>query len=103
LTPTRDNAAKAPEYDQAEPLRQDQAILQLSCEHIASEVSPRRIASQFIVGAIDTVSIEGRFAGSAAKIGVIGQDLLLAQTPIFVELTSVGLEGILNPERRNPS
>src|SRR5271169_4087596 len=95
IAPKLECLADAAEHNQAEPLRQDQAILQLSCHRVASEISPRRISPQFIVSAIDAVPIEGRFAGSAAEIGVIGKNLLAAQAPIFVELTSIRLEGIL--------
>lgn len=70
----------------------------LCCESVASEVFPRYIASQFIVGPIYAVPVERGAAASRTEVGIIGKDLTSAQTPIFVERCSVGLEEVLTSQ-----
>lgn len=94
LTPARNDATEPAEYDQAKPLRQDQAILQLGCKRYAGEVLPSGVSSQFIAGAIDAIPIKRGAAAGPAEIGVIGEDLLFAYAPIFIELRSIRLEGV---------
>ena len=95
LVPRRNYSAKATERDDSKSLGQNEAILELCGERETSEIFPGRISSQFTVGAIDAVPIEGRLVTSSAESSVIGEDLPSAQTPKFIELSLIRLEGVL--------
>ena len=64
-------------------------------EHVASEIPSRSVASQFVVGAVDAISIEGRISAGRAEKGVIGENLFLAQASIVAKCSFVRLEGVL--------
>src|SRR5271169_4864142 len=99
LIPSGDCFADTAEGNGAKPHRQNQAILQLCCNHVAIEVLARCVSSQFIVGSIDAVPVEGRLPACRAGIGVIGKNLFLAQTPILRKRSSVRLKGVLAAQR----
>jgi hypothetical protein len=84
-----DDSADTAECDQAKPLRQDQAILQLRCQLVAIEVPACGISTQVIVGPIYPVPVERGLPGSRAKKGVIGKNLVFAQTRIFVKRSAL--------------
>jgi hypothetical protein len=92
------NFADAAKANQAQTPREDQAIFQLSGKHVAIEVTPRSIATQLIVRPVDAVAIKGRLATRAAKEAVVGQNLLVAKAPVFVERNLVGRKRIFTAE-----
>jgi hypothetical protein len=95
LTGSGDDSADTAECDQAKPLRQDQAILQLRGQLVAIEVPACSISPQVIVGPIYAVPVERGLPGNRAEKGVIGKNLIFAQTRIFAKRSAVRLEGIL--------
>ena len=99
LTPSGNSFANTAECDETKPLRQDEAIFHLRCGHVACEVAARCVSSQFIVGSIYAIAVERRSPASCAEISVIGKNLTIAQTPVFVERHLVRLEGILAAQR----
>ena len=77
---SRNGLPDTSEHHQSKSLWQYQAIFQLSCQHVAREILPRRITSQFIVSPINTITVERGRSARPAGVCVVRKAVQTLET-----------------------